>query len=311
MNLELALKEIDLFYGQPLTAISNCLRGLLVPKLGYEFVTVDFASIEARVLAWLAGCLKTLEVFNTHGKIYEAAAADIYRVDMPEVNDDQRQIGKVSVLALGFGGGKGAFQTMAKAYNVKVSNQRAEEIKLAWRLAHPEIVQFWEALNRAAMNAVYNPGKVSTCTTNFCSIAYRVAGSFLWCKLPSGGVLCYPYPKIMPMETPWGEMRDTLTYMGEDQYTRKWTRLKTYGGKLAENVTQAVARDLLVESMLAAEDKGLEIVLHVHDEVVCEVPKEKSKESLKILEGLMSRSPDWAKDLPIKAKGWHGTRYRK
>lgn len=311
MNLKLALQEIDLFYGPPLTAISNCLRGFLIPSPGSEFVTVDFASIEARVLAWLAGCMKVIEVFNTHGKIYEAAAAEIYRVSITEVTDDQRQIGKVSVLALGFGGGKGAFQLMAKAYKVKVSDKKSDEIKIAYRLAHPEIPQFWEALNTAAMRAVLNPGKVSTCTTKFCSISYKVAGSFLWCKLPSGGVLCYPYPKIMPVETPWGEMKDSITYMGEDQYTRKWTRLKTYGGKLTENVTQAVARDILAEAMLAAEDEGLEIVMHVHDEVICEVPKNKADESLKLLEGLMSRSPDWAKDLPIKAKGWHGKRYRK
>lgn len=311
MSLESVARTIDLLYGQPLSVISQCLRGFLIPEVGCDFITVDFSAIEARVLAWLAGDVKTIEIFKTHGKVYEDAASGIYRVPISKVTKDQRQIGKVAVLALGYQGGVRAFQKMAKTYNVKISDAEADKIKVAWRNAHPEIVKYWWTLDDAAMNATLNPGKTFRCTTKYTSIAYKVMGSFLFCKLPSGRAISYPYPKIEPVETPWGETRDALTYMAEDSLTKKWEKQKAYGGLLTENITQAVARDLLADSMLRLEEHGFKIVMHVHDEIVCEVNKKNTELTLELMEKLMSEVPDWAKDLPMAAEGWRGERYRK
>lgn len=301
--------RIDLFYGPPMSVISDCLRGFIVASEGREFIGCDFSAIEARVLAWLAGEEKVLEVFRTHGKIYEAAAADIYSVPLESVTKDQRQIGKVAELALGYGGGVRAFQSMARNFGVKVTDAKADEIKVRWRAAHHGIVGYWSQIECAAINAVQQPGTQISAGQGPCCITFKTAGSFLWCRLPSGRVLSYPYPKIEDVETPWGQMKPALTYMGEDTYTRKWSRLKTYGGSLAENVTQAVARDLLAEAMLRLEARGYPIVLHVHDEVLTETRI--GFGSVEEVESVSCELPPWARGLPMAAEGWKGIRYQK
>jgi DNA polymerase len=299
------IAEMEILAGNPLSVLADCLRGFLIPADGCDFIAADWNAIEARVLAWLAGEEKILEVFRTHGKIYELAAADIFRKPLSEITEEERQIGKVAILALGYQGGKGAFQAMAKVYGVKVTNNRAEEIKVAWREANPAIKRFWYALEDAAMSAVMHPGKIFSAR----AIKYLVKGSFLLCQLPSSRVLCYPYPKIESVETPWGAMKDAITFMGEDTDTHQWMRLKTYGGSLAENVTQAVSRDVLAECLPQLENKGYPVVFHVHDEAVTEPPK--GFGSVAEVEEIMSRPPLWAPGLPLKAKGWRGHRYKK
>lgn len=312
MTLLSARETIDMLYGAPLSVISDCLRGFIVAKSGHTFYAADFSAIEARVLAWLAGEEKVLEVFRTHGKIYEAAAADIYGVFMEDVTKEQRQIGKVAVLALGYQGGVGAFQQMAKAYNVKVSNAAADEIKFAWREKHKRIVQYWYNLESTAIAAVQNPGRKFKAGAPGRECTYLKNGSFLWCQLPSNRALCYPYPKIELIETPWGQEKEGLTYMSEGSQSRKWERQKAYGGLLAENNTQAVARDVLAEAMLRVEAAGYPIVLHVHDEIVAEVEDDIfSSASLKEFENLMAQVPAWAEGLPISVEGWEGKRFRK
>lgn len=312
---------LDVMYGPVLDAVADSVRGMIVPRPGHHLIACDFSAVEARVLAWLAGEQSVLEVFKSHGKIYEHAAAQIYKKPIAEIVKDERQIGKVASLALGYGGGKGAFQTMARGYQVKVSDQLAEEIKTAWRNANPHIVRYWYALESAAIEALRVPHVVKAGPKGR-EVAYRKNGSFLWCRLPSGRVLCYPYPEIRQIETPWGEPKDALTYMASIADTKgkvlpdpnasgKWQRVSTYGGSLAENVTQAVARDLLADAMLRLDGYGYQTVMHVHDEVVIEVREDAPDDTLGVIEKLMAQVPSWAEGLPLAAEGWRGTRYRK
>ncbi|MEL7087499.1 MAG: DNA polymerase, partial [Planctomycetota bacterium] len=314
---------IDMMYGPTMDAIADSLRGMIVAADGHDLVAVDFSAIEARVLAWLAGQESVLDIFRTHGKIYEHAAAGIYHVPMERVTKDQRQIGKVAVLALGYGGGVGAFQSMARVYNVKVPDAEADEIKKAWRDAHPAIVRYWYALEDAAIRAL-TEGGVHTAGAKGREVKFRKAGSFLWCQLPGKRVLCYPYPELRLVDTPWGDAKEALTYMTElDSTQRKkaktlpdpsaagnWCRISTYGGALAENVTQAVAADLLRYSMVTLEDNGYPVVMHVHDEAVVEIPSSCEDRTLEQIEELMARTPAWADGLPVSAEGWRAKRYR-
>jgi DNA polymerase bacteriophage-type len=321
---------IDTLFGPPMGVISEALRGMLIAKPGHELLTSDFSNIEGRGVAWQAGEEWKLEAFRrqdakTGPEIYIIAAVKIYHCDPSTLNKNspERQIGKVSELACGYQGGVGAFQQLAKTYLVKVPDAEAEVIKTAWRAAHPKIVQYWYDLERAAMAAVLDRGKTFAAGPVGRQVKYRVAGSFLWCLLPSGRTLCYPYPRIVEIDTPWGEKKDALTYMTEVDPSRKarekivddpaaqgrWQRIATYGGKLLQNNTEAICRDLLVDAMLRADEREWRIVLHAHDELVCEEPEmTRYKDDL---DKLMEEVPAWAAGLPVKADGWIGKRYRK
>jgi DNA polymerase len=315
---------LDLFYGPSMAAISDCIRGMLIAGEGNELVACDFSAIEARALAWLAGQESVLEIFRTHGKIYEHAAADVYHVPLDEVTKDQRQRGKVVILACGFGGSTGAFQSMARNYNVTVPDEEALEIVKVWRAANQSIVQYWYDLESAVLGAMKN-GNVTSAGARGREVKFRKAGSFLWALLPSGRALCYPYPELRMVTTPWGEDKEQLTFMTVVDMTQKkkakilpdsnskgkWQRTSTYGGSLAENMTQAIARDLLADAMRAVEAEGLEVCFHVHDEIVVEVEMFRAAYALEKMTALMSVAPAWAAGLPLAAEGWKGKRYRK
>ena len=298
-------ETVEMLYGPPLSVVGDTIRGMIVAAPGHRLIAADFNAIEARVLAWLAGQEDILALFRKGADVYCYAATKIYGREITPKDENERQIGKVAVLALGYQGGKGAFATMANAYGVKVSEAQAEEIKSAWRKANNRIVAFWWDLERAAKEAVDHPGKVVRCGM----VAFRVAGSFLWLRLPSGRALCYPYPKIKEVPVPWGGTMMAVTYKGVDSYTRKWGECTAYGGLWAENVTQAVARDMMAEAMVRLEDAGYPVVLTVHDEAVCEVPH--GHGSAADFKSLMEMVPAWAEDCPIASGVWEGGRYRK
>ena len=300
---------LDIFHGPVLDALADGIRGMIIASPHHDLVAMDFSAIEARVLAWLAGEENTLEVFRSGGDVYLHAAAGIFKRPITKKDKEERQIGKVAVLALGYGGGAKAFQAMAKAYNVKVDDKLAETIKKEWRRSNDKIVKYWNELEAAALDAI-DFDAVRHAGPKERRVSFRKKGSFLWCRLPSGRVLCYPYPRSQESVTPWGEYRSQLHYQTVNSVTRKWEETPTYGGALAENVTQAVSRDLLAGAICRLEAAGYPVVLHVHDEAVVEVP-ESNLHALDDVQAIMSQVPLWANGLPIAAEGWRAKRYRK
>lgn len=339
------IEYLEMIYGKPLEYISSALRSMICAPAGYDYIVGDFAAIESRVLAWLSGQKDKLDIFLGHGKVYEHNAATIFAVEFDEVTKDQRQIGKVAELALGYQGGVGAFIQMARNYGLDVAQAlesltannspervdaayrnykewrkthldanisdnaglAAELIKLGWRDAAPKTVDYWKELEQAAAAAVRNPNTVYTAP----KVKFVCRGSFLWCQLPSGRVLCYPYPRLAATKTPWGSEGVKLKYKTVNQTTRKWGDVGTYGGKLAENITQAVSRDLLAECLTRLDRKGYALSMHVHDEIVVEVPETAPESELGKVEDIMCELPVWAEGLPMAAECWRGKRYRK
>lgn len=335
MNLKDSTAMINALYGSPMGVMSDCIRGMLIAEEGHELIACDFSAIEARGLAWLADEEKRLEIFRGDGKIYEYTAGKIFGVPPEEIgkHDPRRQIGKVAELALGYGGGVGAFQTMASGYNVKCTDAEAEKIKNAWRNENPAIVGYWKDLEEAAKDALDNPGIIVKAGAVGREVKYKFHNSFLVCLLPSGRPLFYPYARLDDFV--WGTTKEKkkrklllskamaepgfkiesdaskgITYMYEDSVTHQWSRGGTYGGSLSENITQAVCRDLLAEAIVRLEKASFPVVLHAHDEVVVEVPAINAG-AIKIVEKIMCEIPTWAKDFPISAAGWVGARYRK
>jgi DNA polymerase bacteriophage-type len=297
---------LEWLHGSVMAVVSSCLRGCIVAPPGWELVVADFSQIEARVLPWLAGDQTTLDVFRAGGDVYVIAAAGIFRKTPEAVTGGERQIGKVAVLALGFGGGVGAFQTMAANYGLRLSDAEADAIKVAWRAANPQIVGFWRELENAARTVILAGTSRIVGVGPLGQPPHLLVGMYgphMVIRLPSGRALVYRDARI--------EEDGSISYMGVDQYTRKWTRIRTYGGKLAENVTQAVARCAMAAAMLAADRRGIGIVLTVHDEVIARERAPLARQALDNLLRIMRTPPAWAPDLPVNAEGWHGPRYRK
>lgn len=341
-----------IFDEAPTELVSQCLRGAIRAQGDARLMAADFSMIEARVNPWLAGQGKTLDAFRAYdeGKgpdIYKVQAAGIYGVPVEQIEKDlRRQVGKVAVLALGFGGGPAAFIAMGKNYKLDILTvedvvwasatpdliKRAEDgweqwgkgsgiaqrrwmigelIKLAWRRDNDGIVQFWKDLEGAAIDAVQRPGEV----TRAGMIRYRKVGSSLFCQLPSGRALTYPYARIEMKETPWEDShgrlikKPTLVYKAVDSVRNLWREHDFYGGLGCENVVQAVARDVMAEAMLRVHKAGYPVILTVHDEVVCEVPN--GRGDLDEFEHLMTQLPAWADGLPVAAEAWEGPRYKK
>ena len=292
--------------------MSKMVRGMFMAGPGNELAVADFSSIEARGLAWEAREEKVLQAFRNGECAYCLAASAIYGRSYKDIwsgykvkdkaSSDQRQVGKTAILACGYQGSVGAFQNMAQVYNVKVPDAMAQDIVTKWRAANPAIVSHWAELEKA-MVATVETGRVHTVE----KVKFGIKGRFLCMKLPSGRSVHYPFPKLEERETKWGSMKRSVTFMNASM--GKWFRDHTYGGRISENETQAICRDLLAFSALRVEKEGFPVVLHVHDEVGSEIPK--GAISLKDYEALMAQTPDWAEGFPVKAEGYISTRYRK
>jgi DNA polymerase len=287
-----------------MAAASSALRGCIVAAPGHRLIVADLSNIEGRVLAWLADEDWKIEAFREFDlgrgpDLYKLAYARAFAKDPGDVSKDERQIGKVMELACGYQGGHNAFNTMGAIYGLTFEEAKAKELVQAWRKAHRRTVALWYGLEEAVILAVAAPGKEIPLPGGKLSVVRHKA--WLQINLPGGRALCYPSPRVVDGK---------ISYMGIDQYTRKWDRLETYGGKLVENVTQAVARDVLAEGMLAAEADGYRIVLTVHDEIISEVPMG-DRYSVDGLADHMATPPEWAAGLPLAAAGFSALRYRK
>lgn len=292
--------DVEMLYESTPNVLSELIRTAFVAKPGCRFIISDFSAIEARVLAWLAGERWRIEVFQTHGKIYEASASAMFHVPIEEITKTSplRQKGKISELALGYGGSVGAMTAMG-ALKMGLSEEELPSLVTTWRNANPHITQFWWAVDEAAVKAVRDkkPSRVGR-------VAFEYTSGILFVTLPSGRKLSYVKPKMGVNK--FG--REGITYEGIGE-SKKWMRLETYGPKLVENIVQATSRDILAEAMLRLEKAGFDIVCHVHDEVVLEVPNGIS--SVEEINEIMAVNPEWTDGLPLSAAGFESPFYKK
>ena len=289
------LDTLELCYGNVPDTLSQLIRTAFVAPEGQTFAVCDFSAIEARVLAWLAREEWVLEVFRGHGKIYEATAAHMYGVPIEEITktDPRRQKGKIAVLALGYGGGTGALAAMGGA-RMGLSADDMAGIVEDWRKANPRIVKTWSKLETAVKRCATTGIDQSTCGLIF---HRRPEDGTLTITLPSGRLLCY---RNMTLGTNrWG--KESLKYQGTNSTTKRWEWIETYGGKLTENIVQAIARDCLAHTLAKVEDI-YDVVFHVHDEIVCEVRTE--RDELSRIQEIFSQTAGWAEGLPLKGAGY-------
>lgn len=325
------VEAIEMIYDSLEDTLKQLIRTAIIAEPGNTLLVSDFSAIEARVLSWLADEKWRLDVFETHGKIYEASASKMFNVPLEDVTkgSDLRASGKVTELAAGYQGSVGAMKQMDKAGKVRpdlspeaikkfqenyinnITEEAAIEAMIdanykrfvdAWREANPGIVAFWYGVERAAIEAVEKKTSV-----NFKhGIQFNYQPGFLFVRLPSGRSLAYARPSI---EEGGRFNKKSLVYYGKDENKAAFVKTATYGGKLVENITQAIARDLLAEKMKRLDDEGHKIVFHVHDEVVIET--EKATADIEVINKIMAEPISWAPGLPLDADGYQTNYYKK
>lgn len=300
------LEDFELNYGNPTQVLSELIRTAFIAKPGCTFHVCDFSAIEARVIAWLAGETWVLDVFRKGGDIYCATASQMFGVPVEKhgANAELRQKGKIAVLALGYGGGVSALEAMGGS-RMGLSQQEEKDIMLRWREANPKIVKLWKVIELAAIRALQTG---ETITINRGIEVGRHWGC-LTIKLPSGRTICYPRASIgVERNDGWRGDHPIIEYEGLNQITKKWEKIRTYGGKLTENVVQSIARDILGIVILRAYRESLNIVFHIHDEIIVEA---EADQTLKDVEKLFSDPISWCTDLPLKGAGYSTPYYLK
>jgi len=286
---------------------SNLIRAMIAATPGCELIVSDLANIEGRVLAWLAGAQWKLEAFRAYDTgtgpdLYKLAFARAFTMPVADVDEEQRTIGKVMELALGYQGALGAFKQMSAIYGVDLPDSTILKIVHGWRTANSEIVKFWALIQQACEAACRKPNTVYTLLG--LQVAFSSQLNSLGIKLPSGRILWYREMQVVE-----GRESSRLQFMGVDGYTKQWTWIDTYGGKLVENITQAVARDVLWHGVHSAESIGMHPVGTVHDEIICH--EKQGEFRVEDLNHCMENKPTWCVDLPLVAEGFKAPRYRK
>lgn len=306
------LQALSWCFGSVQDTLSQLIRTALTAAPGNRLIDADFSAIEARMLAWLAGEEWRLDVFRTHGKIYEASASQMFGVPMELIKKGNpeyalRQRGKVAELALGYGGSVGAMRQMDVGHLLDdLPDEEVADMVRLWRAKSPAIVSFWYTCEAAAMEAI-KTGRTVEIRSGTIAFAMEQDqyNEFMTIRLPNGRKLYYAHPHI-------GQNRfgnESIAYMGMDQKTKKWSSLETYGGKIVENITQATARDCLAEAVEQLAAAGLPVVFHIHDEVVIDAAPEQG--SLDDVIRIMATPPWWAQDLPLNADGWENPFFKK
>lgn len=302
-------QALSVLYGNVPDTLSQLIRTAFIPSEGHQFVVSDFSAIEARVIAWLAGEEWRMEVFKTHGKIYEASASQMFGVPLNTIvkgheNYALRVKGKVAELALGYQGSVGALIAMG-ADKMGLTEHEMKDIVSRWRNTSKRIVELWYALENAAVDVLTTGQKQTVkCVTLAMEFDVTFGQEFLTILLPSGRKLFYPKPHLR--ENQFGSMQ--MHYKGINQTSKKWEIIPTYGGKLTENIVQAIARDCLTETLLRVKQKGWQVVFHVHDEIILDAPKSVLLEEV---EKIMGEPIPWAPGLILKAAGFVSDYYMK
>lgn len=305
---------LRLMYGSINDTLSQLIRTAFVATPGNVLIDADFSAIEARVISWLAGQEWRLEVFRTHGKIYEASASQMFHVPIEKIKKGNpeyalRQRGKVAELALGYQGGVSAMRRMDTGHNLDdLSDDEVKGIVDRWRETNSMIRDLWNIVDSAAVTVITNGGAqtirsetTDAVITLACELDVITGTRYMTILLPSGRKLYYPSPEIDVNR--WGN--PSVSYMGQNQTTKRWERVETYGGKLVENIVQAIARDCLAIAIENLEAQGLHVVFHIHDEVVIDTPAWADEDTmLDTVTKIMTKPIPWAQMLPLNADGW-------
>lgn len=312
---------LRLMYGSINDTLSQLIRTAFVATPGNVLVDADFSAIEARVISWLAGQEWRLEVFRTHGKIYEASASQMFHVPIEKIKKGNpeyalRQRGKVAELALGYQGGVSAMRRMDTGHNLDdLSDDEVKGIVDRWRETNSMIRDLWNIVDSAAVTVITNGGAqtirsetTDAVITLACELDVITGTRYMTILLPSGRKLYYPSPEIGVNR--WGN--PSVSYMGQNQTTKRWERVETYGGKLVENIVQAIARDCLAIAIENLEAQGLHVVFHIHDEVVIDTPAWADEDTmLETVTKIMAKPIPWAQMLPLNADGWVDKYFKK
>lgn len=299
------IKHLDTF---TLKQITLAIRGCFIPDPGHIFVDADYNAIEARGVAWLAGCNKLVRIFQEDGDPYCEMGTVIYGFEVTKENTWERFVGKQTILGCGYGMGVDKFSDQCIKFGMPVEYETCERAVQSYREEYWEIPQLWRDMEKAAVAAVKCPGQTFHIPNGL--IKFRVSQDYLQMRLPSGRRLFYKDP-LVARRMKFGRERDVLTFMGSNPVTKQWDRETTWGGTLTENAVQAIARDLLFKAMLTLDKMGIPVVLSVHDQVIAEVEEEDAQWALKQVKHVMETVEDWAHGFPVKTEPNIATRFGK
>jgi len=299
-----SLEWLRTIYGEPMAVFSSVLRGMITATPGKMLYVADYASIETRILFWVAGNDIGLKAYARGDDLYKIMAAAIYKKDVKDISKSERQLGKFALLGCGYGMGAKKFHATCLAQGIEIDEDMAQRVVDSYRELYTKVTQVWRNYEKAACICV---GEKRAVKIN--KVIFSVKDSFLWCTLPSGRKLAYYSPVLVDKKMPWGETRQVLHYSAINSLTKQWGQESTYGGKLTENIVQAISRDLMAEAMLRMKAKGFDVLLSVHDEAICEQVDDFM--SVHDYEALMAEVPTWAEGAPIAVEGFKSFRYKK